>query len=542
MSLPGIFPPVELDGKTLADGGMAANFPIRIARAMGADIIIGVDITTPLRKKEQLGNLLTRIDQLTGLLTNANKDADMAVLKPGDVIIVPELSDITFSDFAKVKETIVRGETAAHASESRLRALSVSPAEWDAYLARHHRRPESELIVDKVIIENTGPLSDAIVDRRIVVPIGKPLDTDDLGKQLTRLYGLDVFGSIQHDFERVDGQGVLKIQVPKKPYGKSSLQFGFFISNDFKGDLGVDLTVSHLLMPVNRAGGEWRNVVQLGTHNVLSTEFYQPLEPSMSWIFDSRARYRREQLNFFSPDGDALSEYTFKTADLSAGFGRVFGRWGEILVGGYTASGTGSLRIGSPTLPSGSSEDGGISASFFVDTLDSTTWPRSGTTARIDYRRSLTSMGAQESGSFARIVLGKAMRIEKDVVFLSVEASDIISGATVIDNAISLGGFLRLSGLHDNQLFGQRGGLARLMYYHELTTFNLGSMTQRMYVGFSAESGNTYAPGDAVTWPSLRLAASVFVGADTVLGPAYFGYGYEDSGQQSAYIVIGRRF
>jgi NTE family protein len=80
------------------------------------------------------------------------------------------------------------------------------------------------------------------------------------------------------------------------------------------------------------------------------------------------------------------------------------------------------------------------------------------------------------------------------------------------------------------------------MYYHELTTFNLGSMTQRMYVGFSAESGNTYAPGDAVTWPSLRLAASVFVGADTVLGPAYFGYGYEDSGQQSAYIVIGRRF
>ena len=80
------------------------------------------------------------------------------------------------------------------------------------------------------------------------------------------------------------------------------------------------------------------------------------------------------------------------------------------------------------------------------------------------------------------------------------------------------------------------------MYYRELTTFNLGSMTQRMYVGFSAETGNTYNAGDPVTWPSLRLAGSVFVGADTVLGPAYLGYGYENSGQQSVYIVIGRRF
>ena len=542
MSLPGIFPPVELDGKTLADGGMAANFPIRIARAMGADVIIGVDITTPLRKKEQLGNLLTRIDQVTSLLTNANKDPDMAAVKPGDVILVPELSDITFSDFAKVKETIARGETAAHASESRLRALSVPDAEWDAYVARHRRRPESDLIVDKVVIENTGPLSDAIVKRRIVVPTGKPLSGADLGKQITRLYGLDVFGSIHHDFERTDGQGVLTIQVPPKPYGKNSLQFGFFIANDFKGDLGVDLTVSHLLMPVNRAGGEWRNIVQFGTHNVVSSEFYQPLEPSLSWIFDSRVRYRRQQVNFFSTDGEAISEYTFKTADIAAGFGRVFGSWGEILVGGFRASGSGSLRIGSPTLPSGSTDDGGISALFAVDTLDSTTWPRHGTSAAVEYRRSLTAMGAEGPGSFARIALAKAMTLKKDVVFLLVEASDIISGPTVIDNAATLGGFLRLSGLHENQLLGERGGLARLMYYHELTTFSLGSMTQRMYVGFSAETGNTYSAGDPVTWPSLRLAGSVFVGADTVLGPAYFGYGYENSGQQSAYIVIGRRF
>jgi NTE family protein len=543
MSLPGIFPPVELDGKPLSDGGMAANFPIRIARSMGADVVIGVDITSPLRKKEQLGNLLTRIDQVTSLLTNANKEEDMNAVVPRDVILVPDLGDITFSDFAKAAETIRRGETAARDAEAKLRALSVPDAEWAAYMARHHRRHESELVVDKVVIENTGPLSDEIVHRRIVVPTGKPLDSADLSKQLTRLYGLDVFGAIQHDFQRTDGEGgVLKIQVPPKPYGRNSLQFGFFISNDFKGDLGVDLTVSHLVMPVNRAGGEWRNTFQFGTHNVAGTEYYQPLDPSMAWYFYSQFRYRRNQVRFFSADGDALAEYSFTSLDGSAAFGRVFGRWGELRAGAYRSSGKGSPRIGVAAFSTLGSEDGGLYARFVVDTLDSTTWPRHGTEVTADYRQSLTSFGAEESGEFASLRIGQAMTLGRNVVFLSIEAQNIFDGLAVIDNVATFGGFLRLSGLHEDQLIGTKGGLTRLMYYRELTKFNLGSMTQRMYAGFSLEAGGVYDTGDPVSWPSLRRAGSIFVGADTVLGPAYLGYGYEESGQQSAYIIIGRRF
>jgi NTE family protein len=542
MSLPGIFPPVELDGKPLADGGMAANFPIRIARALGADIIIGVDITTPLRKKEQLGNLLTRVDQVTGLLTNANKEADMAAVLPQDIIIVPDLSDITFSDFAKTKITIEKGYVAAQAAAPRLRKLAVSDAEWNAYMARHQRRLEASLVVTKVEIQNTGPLDDAIVDQRINVPLGKPLDEDALADQIIRLYGLDVYGPIHHEFTRADDQGVLAIQVPPKPYGRNSLQFGFFIANDFKGDLDVDLTVSHLLLPTNRMGGEWRNTVQFGTNSVLDTEYYQPLDPSLKWVFDSRLRYRRSQVNIFSPDGDALAEYTFNTFDALTGFGRIFGNWGELIVGPYYATGSGNPRIGAAAFSAVNSDDGGIAVAFLSDTLDSTTWPRHGLFATAEYRKSLTSFGAQAPGAFARAKFSQAMTTGKNTVFLSIEASDIVSGDPVLDNLYTLGGFLRLTGLHENQLVGERGGLARFMYYRELTTFNLGSMTQRMYAGFSLETGNVYNPGDAITWPSLRVSGSIFVGADTVLGPAYLGYGYDDGGQESAYIVIGRRF
>jgi NTE family protein len=63
-----------------------------------------------------------------------------------------------------------------------------------------------------------------------------------------------------------------------------------------------------------------------------------------------------------------------------------------------------------------------------------------------------------------------------------------------------------------------------------------------MFAGFSVETGNVYGPGDPVTWSSLRLSGSIFVGADTVLGPAYFGYGYSTDSQESVYLVIGRQF
>jgi NTE family protein len=542
MSIPGIFPPVELNGVPLADGGMAANFPIQIARKLGAEVIIGVDISTPLRTKEQLGSLLTRIDQVTGLLTNGNKEADMAAVRPQDIILVPDLSDITFSDFAKTAITIDRGEAAARAAEPRLRKLAVSDAEWADYLKTRHLRSEASLVVNKVEIANTGPLDDAIVDRWISVPTGKPLDTKALSDQIIHLYGLDVFGTINYEFTHEQEQGILKIQVPPKPYGRNSLQFGFFIANDFKGDLDVDLTVSHLLLPANRKGGEWRNTLQMGTNSVLATEFYQPLDSSLAWIFDSRIRFRKDYINIFSEEGDALAEYHFNTLDGGAGFGRVFGRWGQLTLFAFRASGSGGPRIGSAAFPGVSSEDGGLELNFYADTLDSTTWPRHGMTARATYRRSLTSFGADSSGSFARVGVGGAFTVGRNTANLSVEASDVVSGETMFDSLYTLGGLFRLSGLFPNQLIGPRGGFARAMYYRELTKFNLGSMTQRMFAGFSVETGNVYQTGDAITWSSLLLSGSVFVGADTILGPAYLGYGYDNNGQQSGYIVIGRRF
>ncbi len=542
MSVPGVFPPVELDGKPLTDGGLAANFPLRIARGLGADVIIGVDITTPLRAKEQLGNLLTRLDQTSSLLTVRNRTEDMKVVKPEDVIMIPELGDLSFSDFSSAAQAIKAGEEAAQSRELRLRELAVSDEEWAAFEARHRRRPTSELVVDEVRITNEGPLSDAIVAKRIDVPLGQPLDETKLASQLIRLYGLDVFSPIHHQLDHEDGKGVLKLDAPAKPYGRNSLQFGFQLKDDFRGDSGFNLSLSHLMNPVNRMGGEWRNIVQMGENALYATEYYQPLDTRMAWFVSPDIVLRQDRLRLYDVDANAIAEYRINGSLGEIDGGRVFGNWGQLTIGAFRAQQSAHLKIGAPILPSGDTQDGGAIAKFRVDTLDSVTWPRNGVGIEASYQRSIESFGADAEGDTTKLFVSGVRMLGKNVIFGSVEGSRSTTSGLSVSNKYFLGGFLHLSGLAENQLVGDRGVFSRLMYYRELTKFDLGSLTQRMYAGVSLEGGNVYNPGEPLTWESLRYSASIYVGADTVVGPAYFGYGYAQGGRTSVYLIIGQHF
>ncbi|KKM18782.1 hypothetical protein LCGC14_1662220, partial [marine sediment metagenome] len=69
MSIPGVFTPIEIDGRVLVDGGIVNNVPIEIARQIGADVIIAIDVGTPLSKVEDLKDMLDVTMQMIGILT-----------------------------------------------------------------------------------------------------------------------------------------------------------------------------------------------------------------------------------------------------------------------------------------------------------------------------------------------------------------------------------------------------------------------------------------------------------------------------------------
>ncbi len=541
MSVAGVFTPEVIDGRPLVDGGAAANLPIGITQALGAGSVIAVDITSPLSTEKELGSIFSVIDQLSSFLTVGNRVEDLGKLRPGDVLIHPELGDISFSDFKRAREAIALGEAAARAAADRLKAFAVSEEEYAAFQARHHRRPPEEVVPGQVRIENSSWVSDDVVRRKIHLPAGRPLDLDLLRSDVLQLHALDYFGTIRPRFDRIDDEGVLTINTPLKPYGRSSLQFGVNFHDDFLGNAGYALAVRHQLLAANRRGGEWQNIGQIGDTALLSSDFYQPLDAGMAWFVDPGIEARKESRTLFA-DGQPVSEYRIGTTEARLDGGRVLGRWGEARAGVFYSSIEAMLRIGAPEFPDVSEKDGGLRFRFRADTRDDVVFPQHGLEVDADYSESLESLGATSDHRVATFRASGAYSLWRNTLAPTVEVGTLISGPATVANLFSLGGLLRLSGLGDGELVGTRYGLLTLVYYRELASFNLGTLGPKLYAGMSLEGGNTYLEGSPVTWDSLRFGGSVFVGARTPLGPCYLGYGMAEGGRRRIYLNIGARF
>src|SRR5262249_6770276 len=136
MSVRGVIAPAEFEGKMVVGGGLTNNQPVDVARAMGADIVIAVNLGTPLAPREQLKSVLGVSGQVINILTEQNVQVSLATLKPTDVLILPELGDFSAADFDHLPMTVPIGEAAARKVADKLSALSLPPAQYAALRAR----------------------------------------------------------------------------------------------------------------------------------------------------------------------------------------------------------------------------------------------------------------------------------------------------------------------------------------------------------------------------------------------------------------------
>ncbi len=110
MSLPSIFEPMEVDGKILLDGGVVQNLPVQEAFDMGAEIVIAVDITSPLYKRSELKSLIQVLEQ-----TSSYKLAESVAVQRtlADVVITPDILGFGTLDFEEVDSLLYLGVQAA---------------------------------------------------------------------------------------------------------------------------------------------------------------------------------------------------------------------------------------------------------------------------------------------------------------------------------------------------------------------------------------------------------------------------------------------
>jgi NTE family protein len=393
MSVPGAVAPVELGRQRLVDGGLVRNLPIDIARSMGAEIIIAVNLGTPLLKPEQIDSALSVSVQMLNILTEQNVNRSLAELTPRDILIVPELGDYSAADFDNLVKTVPIGEAAARKVADRLRALSLPPEQYAALRARQVAPTVAQtLVIDAVKVEGIRGVNEAVVLQAMQTRVGQPLDRDTIDLDMRRIFGRGDFETVNYTVQEVDGKRTLVILVKEKEQ-RNYVRFGLELEAALGDQADFNLLASHRMKWLNSFGGEWRNDVILGRDVLLSTELYQPLSARQYLFVAPNLRYSIDRFDLFADDL-RFAEYRDQTTSVGIDLGANFIQYGEARAGvriGYRdfdlrsgglfiLPGPGGLPVTLP--PSDHIEVGAFTLSATLDRLDNINFPRKGYYAR----------------------------------------------------------------------------------------------------------------------------------------------------------------
>lgn len=539
MSVPAAFSAVEIDGKLLVDGGMANNLPVSVARDMGADIVIAVDISTPLSNRNEIKNILSITAQLTGFLTNSNTERSLASLTERDILIVPNLGDIGATDFERSAEAIPTGRKAAEEMIKKLRHLSISTTQYAAHVAARNPQSSKPQIIEFVRIDNQSRLSDEVISSRLHIKTGKPLNIPLLQKDIDNIYGAGLFENVSYEIVDIDGKTGVVLTAIEKSWGPNYLQGGLALEGNFSGSNSFTIAAAYTRTAINPLGGELRSILQLGSERRLFTEWYQPLDINTRWFINPIVEIQKRNLNLFSNSGNKLAEYEVSQYGFNLEAGRELGFWGEMRGGFRWATGSAKLATGDPSLARGNFNKGEGFLRLSLDTLDNAYFPRTGSAGTIEYLASREAFGADSD--YDQILSSYLMVQplgERDSIIFGGNFSSTLNDNAPTEAMLRSGGFLRLSGFNENQITGQHLALLRSVYLRRINDFNL----MPTYFGASIELGNTFSEISDISSNNALAAGSLFLGVDTLLGPIYVGYGLTEGGNGAGFLFLGNPF
>lgn len=570
MSVPGALPPYEVDGRMLVDGGVINNMPVDVARAMGADIVIAVDISTNYKGEEEFTNLFTVADQLSNYLVRRSTQQQAETLTEEDVFLQPDVGQMETTEFDKMPGAYEAGYQVAYQFEEDLRNLSMSTAEYQSYVeakqqARRKLKHGDKTVVDEVVINNNSHYSDKLIENRLNLEEGQVLKTSQIETSVQNLYALDRFELITYEFDNVDGQDQLIVDVNEKEWGPNYLNFRFFLEDDFATDSQYSIGVSANFTDINQHGAELRTNLEMGTDKRIEAELFSPffsqqkLFTSASFVYANQKRNLPANIDEIEePTLDVTQDFVSMTYKESIGelaFGYQPTLWQEFKFGGrYT---DGEVEVSSlPSLGGGSYQRIGGFIGYRLDTLDNFSLPTEGYFVDLEYLVSHDEFDADSVISDPNLVQDSDTVYEFSANLMAAQSYKRHTLVAKVDYGIvesknslfpidpkQLGGFLNLSGIPRNSLLGQNLAFTSLVYRYKWFENDFGLFESPFYLGASIEHGGVWSNNDLkINEAPLYTAGSLFAGVDSPIGPIILAYGMTEDNYNSVYLIIGTSY
>lgn len=243
MALPAFFHPIKWDDKVLADGLSANNFPVDEVKKMGADIVIGVNITAPLADMKDL-NFITVLNQLQYFRSYDNtKEAK----KRADILIEPSTDKYFPLDFSKSKELVKIGEEATQSKVEEI--IREVPTKNNSSRDSIIKKNNSFVFVDKIEINGLEKLDSSFVLKVIKKEPPFEINSQELEDIIKRLYAFKFFKRIYYEFS----ENTLILTFEEKTTDKINVGFNYKnIDGNNEGRASIGLELNSLLIKNNK--------------------------------------------------------------------------------------------------------------------------------------------------------------------------------------------------------------------------------------------------------------------------------------------------
>lgn len=544
MSMPGIFPPIEIGPYLLVDGGAMNNVPADVVRDMGAAVVIAVNVGSMEEERNINKSVFGLVNSTMGAMMAASTRRGMAA---ADIVINPDLEGYGTFDWRRAGEIAELGYRAAEALKAQLLPLAVDEATWRSYLElRASRRRTILPVIAALDVRGAIPEDERHMRRRLRTLVGRRLDVPTLLRELTRFGALDRYMSVSWDLAGSPAADTLVILARQRHDAPPILMTAIRIQNVTTDDFTFQLAARYLAFDVLMRGSELRVDGALGTSPHLGAELREGIGQS-PFFAAATVGAIANRVNFSS--GNAIvAQYEEKRAfgvfDLGIAPTRDFELRAGVGGGYYDAH----PKIGDPGLPSLRGPQSQLLTRGIYDAQNNAVAPSNGLRVVGVARHLLvtpnlpdTFVTARSNDNLTQAEIGGSnfwsWRHRSQRVFVAMEAGSSFGGDPLPTDQFVLGLPLRLDAFEVGERRGNNYGVITVGYLHSVARLPefLGGP---VLVGTWLENGTAYDNGDDIPWYT-QMGVGALV--ETLVGPAYVAFSF-GGGVRRLYVGFGQLF
>ena len=245
MSIPTFFTPMEIDSNIYVDGGLIRNFPVQEVIDMGADIIIGVSVSSGLEPKEKLNSMVAVLSQAAFIASALDTEEQIKLV---DIMISPNMEGFSTSSFNSTDGIMARGYEAGEEFLPIFKKLADSLASYGAMSPPSRPVNPQIYTFNNIVIQGNEVVPDELIQGKLRIERGKEFTIKELEDRISLLFGTLYFDKIVYTINPLTS--TLTIKVIESP--KGSLKMAVHYDTDNNAGININFTLRNFLFPSSR--------------------------------------------------------------------------------------------------------------------------------------------------------------------------------------------------------------------------------------------------------------------------------------------------